>query len=1152
MSTPLSLPLHLPKEPGQKTTIGQLYGCAPSLVIAKAMEQHQGFCVVICSDTSTAQRVEQELAFFAEQNPDVPLISLPDWETLPYDNFSPHHDIISQRLNSLYQLPRVKRGILIVPIATAAHRLCPTQYIEKHSMVLRVGDNLSLQATRSSLEVNGYQCVSNVIGHGEFAVRGSLLDIFPMGSVYPYRVDLLGNEVDSIRTFDPETQRSIQKLDAIELLPAREFGLDEYSINLFRKNFRIKFEGDPQRCPLYQDISQGAAALGCEYYLPLFFEQLATLFDYLPSSTVLFSIGDNHQALENFWREVNERYEQYRHDRTRPILPPNELFLAVNEVFAQCKQFPLVQLQQQPVEPGAGRFNLDILPPPELFIESQLANPLHKLSAFLQQNNQRVLFCAESLGRQQALLELLQKVSIYPKHYATWPEFLAGDAPIAITVAPLELGLILETPRLVLISESQLFGQRVMQRRVRKQRYGDVTDQVIKNLAELHIDALIVHADHGIGRYKGLQILTVDKEGMEFLCLEYANQAKLYVPVSSLHLISRYSGDSEHITLTHLGSGQWEKAKRKAAEKIRDVAAELLNVYARRAARVGHAFPPPDSNYQLFAASFPFEETPDQQQAIEQVNKDLCSPQPMDRLVCGDVGFGKTEVAMRATFIAVEGNKQVAILVPTTLLAQQHYDNFRDRFAPWAVQIELLSRFRTAKAQLEAIEKINQGQVDIVIGTHKLLDEKIAFQRLGLLIIDEEHRFGVRQKERFKALRTEVDILTLTATPIPRTLNMALTGMRDLSIIATPPKRRLSVKTFVRERNTQLVREAIMREIMRGGQVYYLHNDIDTIGQTARHLSELVPEARIAIGHGQLRERELEHVMADFYHHQSNVLVCTTIIETGIDIPTANTIIIDRADKFGLAQLHQLRGRVGRSHHQAYAYLFTPPVKVLTSDAKKRLDAISALEDLGAGFTLATHDLEIRGAGELLGEEQSGNINAIGFSLYSQLLEQAITALKEGKEPDIDAPLYYGAEVDLQLPALIPEDYLPDVHARLVLYKRIASAQTMDELNDLRVEMIDRFGLLPIQTQYLFRISELKIVAKRMGVTKVEASAKGGRIEFSRDPHIKTEALIRLIQQQSQWYKLEGSQRLRFTMDLADREQRINKVDELLKELSLP
>jgi len=1150
MSTALSFPLQFPSQPGQKVTIGQLHGCAASLVVAKAMEQHQGFCVVLCSDTATAIRLEHELRFFAASDSELAILSFPDWETLPYDNFSPHHDIISQRLSTLYQLPRAKRGILIVPITTAAHRLCPVSYIEQRSMLLKVGDKLSIQITRSSLEENGYRCVSHVIGHGEFAVRGSLIDIFPMGSLNPYRIDLFDEEVESIRTFDPETQRSLQTMAEIRLLPAREFGLDENSINLFRKQFRSQFEGDPLRSPLYQDISQGAASLGCEYYLPLFFEQLASLFDYFSAETLIFSIGDIHQALENFWREVSERYEQYRHDRTRPILPPKDIFLPVEEIFAHLKQFIVITLQQEAVEAaGQFRYNLNLLPPPALFIEPQLAHPFHHMSNFLRNTDQRVLFCAESLGRQQALLELLQKIAVYPKNYADWSDFLADDATIGITVAPLEYGLLVAEPRIALISEPQLFGQRIMQRRARKQRYGDSTAEVVKNLAELHPGALIVHSEHGIGRYKGLQMLTVNEETMEFLCLEYANQTTLYVPVASLHFISRYGGGNENVALTQLGSGQWEKAKRKAAEKIRDVAAELLNVYTRRAARVGHAFPAPDDNYQLFANSFPFEETPDQQQAIEQVAADLCATQPMDRLVCGDVGFGKTEVAMRAAFLAVHGGKQVAILVPTTLLAQQHFDNFRDRFAPWPVHIELLSRFRSAKAQHEVIGKINNGQVDIVIGTHKLLNEKIAFQQLGLLIIDEEHRFGVRQKERFKALRAEVDILTLTATPIPRTLNMALTGMRDLSIIATPPKRRLSIKTFVRERNTQLIREAIMREIMRGGQVYCLHNDVDTIAQTAQQISVLVPEARVVIGHGQMRERELEQVMANFYHHQFNVLVCTTIIETGIDVPTANTIIIDRADKFGLAQLHQLRGRVGRSHHQAYAYLFTPPPKTLTADATKRLEAISALEDLGAGFTLATHDLEIRGAGELLGEEQSGNINAVGFSLYSQMLEQAITALKAGKEPDMESPVSHGAEVDLQIPALIPEDYLPDVHARLVLYKRIASAENTEELQELRVEMIDRFGLLPIQTLYLFQVSQLKLTARELGIKKIEASAKGGRIEFSKEPRINTGALIHLIQRQPQQFKLEGANRLRFTLDLQDREQRIEQVKDLLKVL---
>jgi len=1009
-----------------------------------------------------------------------------------------------------------------------------------------MGDTLDLDLMRHQLHKSGYRTVSEVMEHGEFAIRGSLLDLFPMGSNNPYRIDLFDNVVDSIRVFNPDTQRSTEKVSEIHLLPAREYPLTEEAQTAFRNGWRELFEGDPTQSSVYLDVSQGQAALGLEYYLPLFFKETETLFDYIPKNTLFVKVENIEASMEAFWQQVKERYEQYRHDRLRPILSPSDLFLAPNQVFSDLNRFPQIQVQKAPVELRKGYVNYSIQPLPELGIEHRHEKPLNKLDNFLKDFKGAVLFCVESPGRKEVLKELLNTIHCFPKEISSWHDFTPPE--LAIAIAPLDEGMLLseQEPPICLITESELLGKRVMQRRLRKTRTLDI-DIAVRSLAELSINDPVVHINYGIGRYLGLTHLKLSDQEGEFVTLEYAGSSKLYVPVSSLHLISRYSSvDIEKAPLSHLGTPEWQKVKRKVLEETRDVAAELLEIYARREAKKGFAFPNPDEHYEAFSAEFPFEETPDQQEAIQQVLKDLVATKPMDRVVCGDVGFGKTEVALRAAFVAASSGKQVAVLVPTTLLADQHYHTFTDRFAGFPIRIEVLSRFRTTKEQTSVIEGLKDGKVDIVIGTHKLLQKGIQFKSLGLLIIDEEHRFGVRQKEVFKALRAEVHILTLTATPIPRTLNMAMAGIRDLSIIATPPAKRLSIKTFVREKQGSLIQEAILRELNRGGQVYYLHNVVDTIENAARELETLVPGARIVVAHGQMRERELEQVMTDFYHRKYNVLVCTTIIETGIDIPTANTIIIDRADKFGLAQLHQLRGRVGRSHHQAYAFCLVPPKGIMSTDAIKRLEALSSLEELGSGFTLATHDLEIRGAGELLGEAQSGDIQAVGFSLYMELLDHAVKALKSGVEPNLLDPFKKNVEIDLQVPNFIPENYLPDVHTRLILYKRISHASSKDALDDLVTEMIDRFGLLPEQTWSLFKITEIKIMAQKLGISKIDATPKGGRIDFIAKPHINPAKIIELIQTKPNIYQLEGPQKLKFKQDLTDRQVRIKEVMRLV------
>jgi transcription-repair coupling factor (superfamily II helicase) len=1133
----------LPTRAGDRISWQGLQDAARSLAAVRAAEAHHGLTLVVTSDSAAAYRAVRELEFLRrDESLDVRI--LPDWETLPYDAFSPHQDIISERLASLHRLPRMRRGVLVVPIKTLMQRLPPQSFLDSHALLLRRGDAFDPHSYRTRLEHAGYRCVDTVSERGEFAIRGSLMDIFPMGAPGAYRIDLFDAEIESLRTFDPETQRTVAHCEAIELLPAKEFPLDAAAIAQFRNRWHATFDVDVRRCPVYQDVSRGFAAAGIEYFLPFFFPELATLFDYLPAGTVLIRGHEAERTASAFRGEILERYDSLRHDIERPILAPDALYLSVEELFGALAPLPAVV-----IDGARHATNFSTRSLPDLSVNHRARNPAERLTAFLATANAPVLFCAESAGRREVLDEFLGRAGILTRHCAGLMDFLAAtedDRPGLVT-GLIDSGIWCDA--FILITEAQLFGSRAEFDRYRGERAVD-PDQIIRNLTELHLGAPVVHLDHGVGRYRGLTSLDIDGAASEFLTIEYAEGATLYVPVTSLHLISRYAGaDETSAPLHRLGSDQWEKAKRKAAEKIHDVAAELLDVQARRAARGGTAFATPDAEYERFCDQFPFEVTPDQRRAIDDVISDLTTAKTMDRLVCGDVGFGKTEVAMRAAFVAVQSGKQVAVLVPTTLLAQQHFDSFRDRFADFPVQIESISRLRTDKDTAAVRARLRNGTLDIVIGTHKLLSSQLEFADLGLVVIDEEHRFGVRQKERLKALRAEVDVLTLTATPIPRTLNMAVGGLRELSIIATPPAKRLSVKTFIHQRRKDIIREAITREIARGGQVFYVHNEVRTIEQTALELTELVPEARIGIGHGQMPKRALESVMSDFYHRRINVLVCSTIIENGIDIPNANTIIMDRADKFGLAQLHQLRGRVGRSHRQAYAYLLTPHPKALTTDARKRLEAIEAAGELGVGFALATHDLEIRGAGELLGDEQSGQIESIGFSLYLDMLNRAVAAIRAGRNPALAAPLPEHQEVNLRVPTLIPDDYLPDVHTRLILYKRIASAADQDELDALKVEMIDRFGLLPEPTKALFRITELKLRAAALGIDRIDLGPTGGRFEFTDDTPVDPFALVRLVQREPNTYRLEGGNRLRVQANLGDAEQRFSRAQALLDRL---
>lgn len=1139
----------LPSTKESRTQWTGLSGSAAALALVAAARRHPAPVLVVTPDVESAERLRQELTFYAGADPELPVMGFPEWETLPYDNFSAHQDIISERLRTLYGLPGLRRGLLVVSFTTLMYRLAPRQYVVGRSLMLARGDRLDLESMRKTLVTAGYQAVAAVAEHGEFAVRGSLLDLFPMGSDQPYRLDLLGDELDSIRTFDPETQRSLSTVPAVQLLPAREYPLDTSGITGFRTRFRDRFDVDVRHCPLYQDVSEGIPSPGLEYYLPLFFDALESLTDYLPLDTLVCRSGDLNDAGQTFWREIQARHADRSVDRWRPILDPTEVFVPVESVFAALGHYPTIELRE--TEPGsAPAFSVQPLPP--LHSEATLADPWQALRGFLTQHaDHRVLFCAESAGRREHLLGLLRQLDIEPRIVSGWEAFAAESVPLGIMVAALDRGLWLTDRRLILLSEAQLIGGKIAQRR-RRARGAETSEFLIRNLTELSDGDAVVHVEHGVGRYRGLQTLTIDGQATEFLTLEYAGQTRLYVPVASLHLVSRYSGaDGDHAPLNQLGNDAWQKTRRKAAERIRDVAAELLEIHARRAARPGHVFTTSEIGLERFAAQFPYEETADQEQAIEAVIQDMSAPRAMDRLICGDVGFGKTEVAMRAAFIAVQNEKQVVVLVPTTLLAQQHFNNFSDRFADWPVRVEVISRFKSAKEQQACLADLANGRIDILIGTHALLNNEMRCADLGLLIIDEEHRFGVRQKERIKALRASVDILTLTATPIPRTLNMALSGVRDLSLIVTPPARRLSVKTFVREENDGLIKEAVTRELLRGGQVFFLHNEVKTIQRAADHLASIVPQARIAVAHGQMPERELERVMSDFYHKRHNVLVCSTIIETGIDIPSANTIIIQRADHFGLAQLHQLRGRVGRSHHQAYAYLLIPHHSQMTPDAHKRIEAIQAASELGAGFTLASHDLEIRGAGEFLGDEQSGHLQKIGFSLYLEMLDAAVRAIRAGRLPSVDLAMESAIDITLRIPALIPETYLPDVHTRLLMYKRIASATGPEELDALQVEMIDRFGLLPHEVKLLFQQTALRLKAQTFGIRKIDANAQTGRIEFGPDTTVDPLSIVQLVQGQPQRYKLAGANQLHFTHQAPEPVQKLAFIDQLLQRLRL-
>ncbi|UYG06256.1 transcription-repair coupling factor [Halomonas sp. M4R1S46] len=1118
-------------------------GSATALSLAHLAEDAP--LLVVTADTAQAQRLEGELGFYSR----LPVLPFPDWETLPYDSFSPHQDIVSARLRTLRRLQDGEHGIVLVAINTLMQRLPPVDYIAGRVMTLEVGMTLDREKFRESLSRAGYRAVETVFEPGEYALRGALIDLFPMGSESPLRIDLFDDEIDTLRHFDPDTQRSQDKVAGVELLPAHEYSLSRSAVACFREGFETLFDVDPRQCPLYVDALKGIPSPGLEQYLPLFFDETATLFEHLAEGTRVALLPGTFAAAEHHWAAIESRYENLGVDPTRPLLPPHRAFVPVAEAFGAIKRHPRVELTDDPTHrharvPAART-------PPEVTVNARGKQPLAALTAFLDARPEtRVLFVAESRGRREALEETLAPLGLALPHVDDFAAFLAAGERTAITEGAIEAGLWLESPNLAVISETELFGEVVRQSR-RREKATDDSELAVRHLSELKPGAPVVHQAHGVGRYRGLETLEAGGQAAEFVSLEYADGAKLYVPVDSLHLISRYAGADEELAPLHrLGSEQWEKAKRKAAEKIRDTAAELLDVYARREAREGFACAPPDAEYARFAGSFPFEETPDQRAAIQAVLGDMTAPRPMDRVVCGDVGFGKTEVAMRAAFLAVHSDRQVVVLVPTTLLARQHYENFRDRFADTAVNIELISRFTAGQGQSAALKRIEAGQADIVIGTHKLLSKSMRFPNMGLLIIDEEHRFGVAQKERLKSLRAEVDILTLTATPIPRTLNMAMSGIRDLSIIATPPARRLSVKTFVQQRDEAVIKEALLREILRGGQVYFLHNEVKTIETAAETVRGLVPEARVAVAHGQLPERSLERVMSDFYHKRFNVLVCSTIIETGIDVPSANTIIIERADKFGLAQLHQLRGRVGRSHHQAYAYLLAPPPRAMTRDAVKRLEAIGQAEDLGAGFTLASHDMEIRGAGELLGDEQSGQMEAIGYSLYMQMLDRAVKAIREGKTPNIEAPLDQGVEIGLNLPALIPDDYLHDVQQRLVMYKRIASAESEAELKELQVEMIDRFGLLPAPVKTLLRQTRLRQRAERLGIARLEAGPERGRVIFAGHTRVDPLILVELIQREPQRYRLEGADTLRFEADMADEAARFAVVEQLLDALN--
>ena len=1159
--------------PGQRYTLPRPLASADAALLAQlaARDKAAGRCTaIVTADAADAQRLLGELPFF---EPALRCVLFPDWETLPYDNFSPHQDLISERLATLWRISQHRKedgaDVVLIPATTVLYRLAPPAFLAGYTFHFKQGQKLDEAALKAQLTMAGYAHVGQVVSPGEYAVRGSLIDLFPMGALQPYRVDVFDDEIDSIRVFDPDTQRSLYPVPEVRLLPGREFPMDETARSKFRNRWRELLDGDPTRSRMYKDMGAGLATAGIEYYLPLFFDETATVFDYLPAESTLVLHDDLEAPFQRFWQDTKDRYRLLAGDPERPALAPDVLFLSSEQFYAQARRF--AQLALRPVKEAAASAEVaaekaatayaEFSALPDVSALRGSDEPLARLQAHIRRTPHRVLLLAESAGRRESLLDFLRASGVQPVAMDHLAEFTESTEKIGLAASTLAQGFAWNEQGIDLITEAELFAGSggVQHRRRRRQEQASDVDALIKDLAELNVGDPVVHAQHGIGRYRGLVNMDLgarNPDGTpalhEMLHLEYAGNATLYVPVSQLHLIGRYTGvAADEAPLHTLGSSQWEKAKRKAAEQVRDAAAELLNIYARRALREGHAFRFSAADYEVFANDFGFDETADQLAAIHAVIQDMVSPRPMDRLVCGDVGFGKTEVALRAAFVAVTGGRQVAFLAPTTLLAEQHYQTLKDRFAKWPVKVAEMSRFRSAKEINAALQGVADGTVDIVVGTHKLLSEKTQFKNLGLLIIDEEHRFGVRHKEQMKQLRAEVDVLTLTATPIPRTLGMALEGLRDLSVIATAPQRRLAIKTFVRSENSGVIREAVLRELKRGGQVYFLYNEVETIENRRQKLEEILPEARIAVAHGQMPERELERVMRDFVAQRYNILLCSTIIETGIDVPTANTILISRADKFGLAQLHQLRGRVGRSHHQAYAYLMVPDVEGLTKQAAQRLDAIQQMEELGSGFYLAMHDLEIRGAGEVLGESQSGNIMEIGFQLYNEMLAEAVKQLKAGKEPDLLAPLQAVTEINLHTPALLPDDYCGDVHLRLSFYKKLATAKTSEQVNALLEELVDRFGKLPPQAEALIAVHRLRVLSQPYGVLKVEAAPAAITVTFRPNPPIDPMAIIQLIQK-NKAVKLVGNEKLRIERALEKPHDRAMLVRDLLRSLGQP
>jgi transcription-repair coupling factor (superfamily II helicase) len=1143
---------------GKRFTLPRPVGSADALLLAHLglRDKASGkLMAIVTADATDAQRLIDEMAFFA---PGLRTALFPDWETLPYDTFSPHQDLISERLATLWRISQRSKDtgadVVVIPATTALYRLAPPSFLAGYTFHFKVKQKLDEAKLKAQLTLAGYSHVTQVVSPGEYAVRGGLIDLFPMGSPVPYRVDLFDDEIDSIRTFDPDSQRSLYPVPEVRLLPGREFPMDDAARAKFRSRWRELLEGDPTKSRIYKDIGNGVATAGIEYYLPLFFDDTATVFDYLGADATVVLHGDLEPAFQRFWQDTKDRYRLVQSDPERPVLPPEALFLGTEQFYARANAHAQLAIRVQ-VESAYAEF--ETLPP--LTVVRGAEDPLARLKSHARNTRQRVLVLTESDGRRESLLDFLRASQLSPPAFDSLAEFQASDEKLGIATGALTVGFSWLQAGIDFVTETELFAAGPVTRRRKKQEQVSDVEALIKDLSELNLGDPVVHSAHGIGRYKGLVNLDLgnklangEPEIQEFLHLEYADKATLYVPVSQLQLISRYTGVSaDEAPLHRLGSGQWEKAKRKAAEQVRDSAAELLNIYARRALREGHAFRYSPGDYETFANDFGFEETADQKAAIHAVIQDMISPRPMDRLICGDVGFGKTEVALRAAFIGITGGKQVAFLAPTTLLAEQHFQTLTDRFSKWPVKVAEVSRFRSAKEITASMKGIADGTIDIVVGTHKLLSESTKFKDLGLLIIDEEHRFGVRHKEAMKALRAEVDVLTLTATPIPRTLGMALEGLRDLSVIATAPQRRLAIKTFVRSEGNGVIREAVLRELKRGGQVYFLHNEVETIENRRAKLEELLPEARIAVAHGQMPERQLEAVMRDFVAQRYNLLLCSTIIETGIDVPTANTIVMSRADKFGLAQLHQLRGRVGRSHHQAYAYLMVPDLEGLTKQASQRLDAIQQMEELGSGFYLAMHDLEIRGAGEVLGENQSGNMLEIGFQLYNEMLSEAVRCLKAGIEPDLLSPLNATTDINLHAPALLPSDYCGDVHLRLSFYKKLATAKNTDQIDALLEEIVDRFGKLPPQAQTLIDVHRLRVIAKPFGVIKVDASPGGISITFRKNPPIDPMRIIEMIQK-NRHIKLVGNEKLRIERELPETKDRAQMVRDVLRGLGQP